>query len=301
MSEESSASAAPVASTEGSQVEGSQSEEAKQVETPQTIQANKKKFLLKVDGEDVEEEIDLNDEKEMTARLQLARAAKKRMSEAVAEKRKAFEIIKAFEADPETMLSRLGPKGREIAEQYLLKQIQDDMLSPEEKEHRELKKKLEAYEQKEAREKQEREQAAQQKKEYEYAQNFQSTIIEALNKSGLPKTPTNVKRMAAIMSNNLELGLELTPDDLAMEVFNERQEEIKAIIKDADGDQLIKIFGKDIANKIRKSDLKALQEKNSQLFQTGTRPEKSQKTAPPAKGYQTIDEWKAEVERRIKE
>jgi hypothetical protein len=295
------AAAQPTGSSEGAQSEA-QVQEVVQTETaPQQVVPNKKKFVLKVDGEDVEEEIDLNDEEGMKARLQLARAAKKRMSEAVAEKKKAFEIIKAFEADPESMLARLGPKGREIAEQYLLKQIQDDMLSPQEKEHRDLKKKLETYEQKEAREKQEREQSIQQKKEYEYAQSFQNTIIQALNKSGLPKSPELVKRMAAVMSKNLELGLELTPDDLVSEVKSDLINILKSVVGDADGDSLIQMFGKDVANKIRKSDLRVLQEKQSQLFQSGIRQEKSQKTAPPSKGFQTIEEFMAEAERRIRE
>lgn len=48
----------------------------------------KKKFQLKVDGEDIEEEVDFSDEEGMKSRLQLARAAKKRMAEAREEKKK---------------------------------------------------------------------------------------------------------------------------------------------------------------------------------------------------------------------
>lgn len=277
------------------------STELKVEETPAQVQANKKKYMLKVDGEDIEEEIDLNDDVGMTKRLQMARAAEKRMKSAATEKQKAFEIIKAFESDPESMLKRLGPKGREIAEKFLLAQIQDDMLTPEEKEFRQLKQENETYKQKEAREKEERAQAEQQKKEYEYAQTFQATIISALEKSGLPKTAVNVKRMASVMSKNLEYGLELTPDDLATEVFNERSEELKAIIKDADGDQLIKMFGEEMANKIRRSDLKKLQERQGQVFQPGKRTNSGSAPGPKSKGYTTMDEWKEQIERNIKE
>ena len=270
--------------------------ETKVAPTPETL---KKKFKLKVDGEEIEEEIDFNDEAGIVQRLQLAKAAKKRMAEAVNARKQAMEIVKAFEKDPESMLERLGDKGREIAEKYLMKHIQESMMSPEEKRLKELEKKVETYEQREAREKQEREAEAIAKKESEYANSFQQTIISALQKSGLPKTPQIVKRMAAIMQRNLEFGLELTPDDLVTEVKQELTELFQAISKDSDADHLLNILGKDAANKIRKHDLKSLQEKQAQVFQS---PKVSKSSNPkPDKGYTTIDEWKEQINKRIKE
>jgi len=268
-------------------------------ETKEAIKAAKKQYKLLIDGKESVEEFDPSDDEAVRKELQLSRAAKKRMAEAVAEKKKAFEIINAFEKDPETMLKRLGPKGREIAEKYLLAQINDDMLSPEQRELKTLREENETFKQREVREKAEREQSATLKKENEYAQAFQETIIQALNKSGLPKTPELVKRMAAVMSKNLEFGLELTPDDLVAEVKNDIMGLLKSIAGDAEGEQLATMFGPDVANKIRKFDIKSLQEKQGQVFQQGKKVD-----SLPAKkkdgGIVTMEQWKEDLDRRMK-
>lgn len=309
MSEVSAPSAAPTTTPSAAPTTGQVKESS-----PQLNEANgssdaaavtpemKRKFKLKVDGEEVEEEIDFNDEAGMVQRLQLAKAAKKRMTEAVSARKQAMDIVKAFEKDPESMLERLGDKGREIAEKYLMKHIQETMLTPEEKKQREIEKKLKEYEEKEERENKLRETTAQERKEYEYAQAFQNTIVSALEKSGLPKSPELVKRMASIMQKNLDFGLELTPDDLVEEVKSELTQMFQAITKDSDGEKLLNILGKDAANKIRKYDLKSLQEKQAQVFQGGgKKPSQSKPEPKSAKGYTTIDEWKEQISKRVKE
>lgn len=280
-------SSAPAESSEGSTVE---------VTAPAST---KERFTYKIDGEDVEEEVDFSDKESLKKRFQLSHAAEKRMSEAKAAKSKAFEIIKAFEEDPQNIFKRLGPKGREVAEKFLLEQIQEEMLSPEERTARDEKNELEKYrsEKKKAQEEAERKESSD--REMKYAQDFQNTIITALDKSGLPKSPELVKRMATIMKKNLSMGLELTSDDLVQEVKNDVMGFVKAIIGDSDGDHLIGLFGDDVANKIRKSDLRKLQDKQSAIFQQPTKttsaPARSKDSRP-----KSMEEWKRSLEERIK-
>lgn len=265
----------------------------------QAVAALKEKFKLTVDGEEFEEEVDWNNKEDIKRRLQLAHAAKKRMAEAKAEKAKAFDIVKAFEEDPGNILRRLGPKGREAAEKYLLEHIQESMLTPEQKAQAAKDAKLKKYEEQEELTAKQQAEQAMQAKQNQYAQEFQTTIIQALEKSGLPKSPANVKRMANIMANNLKLGLNLSPDDLVIEVKTEVQELLKSIMKDSDGDQLVSMFGEDIANKIRKSDIRKLQEKHGQVFQN-TQP-KSQVSQPKAEEDRplSMEEWKEQISRRV--
>lgn len=262
-------------------------------------QSFKKKLKLKVDGEEIEDEIDFNDEEGLKRKLQLSYAAKKRMEEAKAAKAKAFEIIKAFEEDPSNVFKKLGPKGREAAERYLLEQIQEEMLDPKDKELRDLKKFKEEIE----KERETAKEAAKRKEleaqEAKYAEDFQKTIISALDKSGLPKSPESIKRMAQVMSKNLELGLELTPDELAHEVKNDLQGMLKSLIKEASGDQLVAMFGEDIANRIRKYDIQKLQEKQGSVFGKSNKQEVSI-PRPKSNRPMTMDEWKASLEERVK-
>lgn len=264
--------------------------------TPAEVKSMKEKFKLKVDGEDFEEELDWNDKEAVKNKLQLAHAAKKRIGEAKTEKQKAMEILKAFEDG--TLLSK-HPNARKLAEDLLMAQIQEDMLDPKDKEIRDLRSKNEKYEMTEKQKTEAIRKEAAAKKEFAIAQDFQNTIIEALNKSGLPKTPKLVQRAADLMSKNLDLGLTLTIDDLVTELKGETTNSLKSIIKDADGEQLIAMFGEDLAKKIRKYDLKKLQESQGKVFQNGKKPTGEAPRPQADKQYMTPDEWNEEVNRRV--
>ncbi len=289
----------PTASTESTSAQPTEQKTQTQP-TQAEVKAMKEKFVYKIDGEDVEEELDLSNKEELRKRLQLGHAAKKRMAEAVAEKRKALEIIKSFESDDSfAELVQKHPKGREIAEKILLAKIQDEMLSPEEKALRAEKAELEQL-RKERKEREEKEKmSAQEKLEAKYAETYQKTIIDALNKTSLPKTPEMIKRMASIMNKNLQLGLDLTAEELAIELKSEVNAIVKSIVGDSDGDHLISLFGEDVAKKIRMSDIKKLQEKQSQVFQGGQKPQAQPSQPKEDSKPMSIEEWKESLNKRL--
>lgn len=268
-------------------------------ETKAEIKAMKERFKYTIDGEDVEEEVDLSDKEGLRKRLQLAHASGKRMNEAKAAKAKAFEIIKAFEEDPANVFKRLGPKGREAAEKFLLEQIQDEMLTPEEKTLRQEREELAALRAEKAKAKEDAEKSEASVKEKKYAESYQSTIISALEKCGLPKSPKLVADVARLLSKNLDLGLDLDADDLAKMIRDERTGDQKALVKDMDGDQLIAYFGEEIANKIRMSDLKKLREKQGQVFQPKAASVNQGQSSGPKKP-KSMDEWRESINQRIK-
>ena len=267
--------------------------------TPAEVKAQKEKFQYVIDGEQVEEEVDFSDKEALKKRFQLGHAAQKRMAEAKAAKAKAYEIVKAFEDDPANILERLGPKGLEAAEKFLMKKIQEQMKSPEEREYEMTKAELAKYKEQEKLAKEAEEKQKISAQEAKYAQEFQATIISALEKTGLPKTPDLVKRMAFIMSKNLELGLDLSPDELAQEVRKDQQELIKSLSKDASVEQLLEMLGPDIANKIRKYDLEKLKLKRNPVL-SPDKPEVFENTEKRSKKPVSMDEWKAQIEERLR-
>lgn len=267
--------------------------------TPTPTAAQKEKFQYVIDGETVEEEVDFSDKEALKKRFQLGHAAQKRMAEAKAAKAKAYEIVKAFEDDPANILERLGPKGREAAEKFLMKHIQNEMKSPEEREFEMTKAELAKYKEQEKQAKEAEEKQKISAQEAKYAQEFQATIIAALDKSQLPKTPYLVKRMAYIMSKNLELGLDLSPDELAAEVRAEQQGILQSISKDASAEQILAMLGPDVANKIRKYDLEKLKAKRTQV-QSPAKAEVFENSEKKEKNWTSLDEWRASLEERIK-
>ena len=271
---------------------------------PQTgeaaTKAQKEKLKLLVDGQEIEDEIDWSDREAIKRDRQIAHAAKKRFAEAAEAKKKAFELAKKFEASEDEFLSRLDPaKARALAEKFLLAQIKEEMLSPKEREDRDRK----AQEEKEINElrkfKSEHEAQKAAAMESEIAQNFQATIIDALKLTGMPPTPEGVKRMAALKLKNIELGLELTPQELAKEYKAEETRKLKALIGSADAAQLLEMFGPDIANKIRKHDLKGILEKQNQFTQKPQVTSQSRGDAP-TKDYETTEEWRERINRNLK-
>jgi hypothetical protein len=273
-----------------------------QVETeekPEEVVNNlKKKFLLKVDGEEFEEEFDLSDEESLKKELQLARAAKKRMAEAAEIKKKNFEIMQQLEQDPIALAKKMGPKGREIIEKYLYEQLIEENMSPEEKEYKNAMAELEQYRAEKKQAEEQRKLEAETAEQQKYEQYYQNLIIEGLEKSGLPKTPQNAQRMASLLQKNLSLGLELTPSDLANEVKRENLELIKTLSANATPEQLLELFGADVAKKIRQHDLKMIKSKQMQGIKTPSQvssPAKSEVKRP-----MTTDEYREMLNERMK-
>jgi len=239
----------------------------------------KKKYTYKAEGADVTEE--LSDE-EVQSRLSLSKVAQKRLQEASLTRKQAEQFIQALQNDPMSVLNNdkiMGQKKfREIAEKFLSEQLKQEMLSPQERQQQEKDERLKRYEEQEKEAKTQKEAEQAQKLEEHYAQEYQKTIISALESSSLPKNPFTVKRMAELMQKNLQHGLELEPQQLAQIVKEDLQNELKSTIGSASPEQLIQMFGQEIANKIRKHDLAQLQPKQSNFNPQATQtPQPNQK------------------------
>lgn len=268
------------------------------------VQPNKKKFKIKVDGKDEEMEIDLSDEAAITRHLQMSKVAAKRMNEAAITRKQAEQFIHALQSDPMRVLSDPRVMGSEkfqaIAEQFLAKKLQEQMLSPEERKRIEMEEKLRQYEEQDKKQKQDVEAKQIQALEEHYAQQYQKTIMDSLQSSNLPKNPFTVKRMAELMQKNIQHGLDLEPTQLAQLVREDYQRELVSLIGSSDADQIISMFGEDLTTKIRKHDLAKLKANQGSLPTHRNQPNSPQSNSGSAKPM-TKDEWKAVIERRAKE
>lgn len=226
---------------------------------PEVVAPSKRKYKFKSDGQDYEEEYD---DESITRQLSLAKAAQKRMNEASMTRKQAESFINALQNDPMSVLQDpriMGQeKFREIAEQFLSKQLEEQLLSPEEKARKNMEERLRKYEEQEKEEMTKAEQVKLQKLEEHYSNEYQKTIMEALNTSSLPKNSFTVKRMASLMQKNLEHELDLPPQALAQIVKEDYQKELVSLIGNSDASQILAMFGEDTVNKIRKHDLEKL-------------------------------------------
>jgi hypothetical protein len=271
--------------------------------TPKMI----KSLKIKVDNQEYDEalpfEVDENNKEHveyLKRNLQMSKAASKRMQEASLTKKQAQDFVAMLQQDPMKVLSDPRVMGEEkfraIAEAYLTKKIQEQQLTPEQRKSIEMQEKLRNYEENEKKQKDEVQAKQVQQLEEHYAQEYQKTIITALQSSNLPKNPFTVKRMAELMSKNIQHGLELEPNHLAQLVREDYQKELAALIGGSDPDQIIAMFGDEMTNKIRKADLAKL--KASQLAPQV--PRKTNNSIAQSEGRQKMrpDEYEAYLKNR---
>lgn len=265
-------------------------------------QKNVKKFKLKVDGQELEEEIDLADEESLKRHLQMSKAAQKRMSEAAKARRDAEELIGMFKGDIKSVLKQADKLGKSPAqvrkelEEYFAEQLEEEMLSPEQKAVKEAQRIIREREEEQKRAVQEREAREKQELQQRYAEDYDRKITEALSSGGVPKTARTVKRMAELMYKNLDMGLDLEPQHLATLVKEDYLNEMREMLGAADGDTLLKLLGDDTANKIRKADLARLKTSKSLFERKEVRP--IQQPEQPQKRKSTED-WLAERRKAV--
>lgn len=253
----------------------------------------KRMFKVKVNGK--EQEVT---EEELKQGYQTRKASDEKFREAAMKQKQAEEFINLLRTNPKKVLSdpNLGIDLRKFAEDYLVEQMEEEMMDPKEKELREAKRKLEEIEEEKKRQAREREEAEAAELKERFSSQYQTGIIEALQTSGLPKTEHTVKRMAYYMYQGLKRNYNLAPKDVVSMVKQDYINEQKSLYGQLDGDMLIELLGPEVAQKIRKHDVakhkksgKAPQQPEKQPTGGKIRKKKSKKIDK--------DTWKAKLDK----
>jgi hypothetical protein len=174
----------------------------------QEVRDMKRKFKLKVDGQEIEEEIDLSDEESIKKHLQLSKVAQKRMQESAMLQKDVETFIQQMQKDPINAISQLGVNFDSLAEQYVNQKLEELEKSPEQLEREKQIKELEELKAEREELRQKAEQAEQKRLQEKYVAEIDNDIDAALSDSNfqLPKSPYVVKRMAETMMLAMEKG-----------------------------------------------------------------------------------------------
>lgn len=221
-------------------------------------QAEKRWYSLKVDGQDIEEELSDDD---IRVRLQKSHAVDKRFAE-VANQRKQIEAaLSQLKNDPAKALKEIaGLDLDDWAEKRILERYQEAMLPEAEREKAEMQRKLADYE----RQFEEQKTSAEKQKADAYEQQvFEQTeqdFIQAVETLGYDKGFSRtvlVPMMAEIAESALDYGVELTPAQMASEA-NKRLETIhRRQVQGLKGEQLLKYLGDDVVTEAIRAKLAA--------------------------------------------
>lgn len=234
--------------------------EAKKVK--EEIKNLKKKLKAKVNGRQIDVEIDPNNEEELLRYVQKALASDEKFEEAANLRKSVSQLVEALKTNPLEILRRpeLGIDIKALAEQVLNQELEDMSKTPEQKKLEEMERKLKEYEEERTKLEEAKRQAEISKFQEEAFRQLDEDITGALATSDLPKSPYVIKRIADTMIEAVNLGYaDVSVKDILPIVEQQIQEEIRNMFEVAPEDVLEKLtdkyVGKSTLNKMRQKRL----------------------------------------------
>jgi hypothetical protein len=230
---------------------------------PEVKTANKKKYKLKVDGQEIEEELDLDNEEAVREHLQMSKAARKRMAEVADYKKNVANFFEALQKDPLKVLSdprlNISEEARKkMAEAIINNEVEELQKSPEQREKEALQRELETLKKQHEDAKTAREQAEFTRLQEQAAVQLDNDITSAIETGGLPKTSYTVKKMAEALMFCLQNDLDLSPKDIVPYIKKNTLSDFKEIISSLPDEEFEEWLGKDQITRIRKRNLARL-------------------------------------------
>lgn len=248
-----------------------------------------RKYKVKVDGK--EHEVD---EVELLRGYSHQKAANKILQEGTAARKQAEEFVSMMR-DPQKFYDtakKLGHDPRKLAEEYLAKQLEAELMDPRDRELAETKIKLKQMEDLDRAEKEKIEAQRNEVLKQKYAKDYSDQFVSALQETGLPPTKSMVADMAKYVSRAAKIGFKMTAVEAAQLVREDIQMAHQRLIGDADGDVLMKLLGDEVANKIRKYDTQRVRNPEQNL-KTPTEQGEARAMRPKSGGKRmTAQDWR---------
>jgi hypothetical protein len=213
----------------------------------------KKRMKFRVNGREVEKEIDLSDEESLQELLQKGFAADERFQSASAMEKRMRQFAELMQNDPYEALIAAGHDPDKLTEAYMKKRVEELSKSPEQLKLEQLQKEIEKERKERQRLEEEKLTAEQAKVESEYSRQLDEEITSALATSELPKSAYVVKRIA----ENLMIGIEQGNEDIQVQdvlplVEKQIREEIQQMLQVMPEEVIERFLGDNVTGKLRK-------------------------------------------------
>lgn len=216
----------------------------------------KKKLKLKVDGQEIEEEVDFNDEENLKKHFQKSKAFDKRVQEFQSYKAQVDQLLKMLEEDPESVLEKMGKNVDELAEKRLTRRVEEMKKSPEQLEREKMEAELKELRDAKKKADESAKQAELERMRNEAAQQIETDINQALDASNsmLPKrNPQVLQRISATMLFAMKNGYpNITAKDVIPLVEKQWKQELNDLFNVLPEDTLEMLVGKNNFDRLRK-------------------------------------------------
>jgi hypothetical protein len=194
-------------------------------------------------------------------------AASKELNEGKALRKQAEQLVEMLKDKGKLrdVMKKLGHDPRKLSEEILAEHLEDELMDPRDRELRDAKKRLEQIDAMERQQKEALEAKRVEEMKARFREEYQRDFIEALKKLEVPQNKETVSEMAKYIARAAQIGFKMTPDEAAKLVKEDNTERQRRLFHNADGETILKMFGEEIANKIRKADLAKLKNPNANL------------------------------------
>ena len=209
--------------------------------------------------------VDLGDEKVDLDQLKREREKWRKADQAFREAAQIRETNQQFmqrlEQDPESVLSdpRLSKKKRELAEKWLLEELQASVTpqDPKDAELSQLRQQLKEFQDQAEQQRQQEEQTKYQQVVAQRRDAIGATLAKALEMTPFSKEPKvqaeTIAEMAKYMRICRKAGYEVSPEELASHVQDLRLTSFRGLVSHLEGEELISTLGDDLAKKLQKA------------------------------------------------
>lgn len=239
----------------------------------QQLQEQLEEFVLKVNGKEIREKVNLKDKERITKALQMEKAAQIAFNERAITAKQLQEIqldVQEFLGqltenpmsiimNPEFNLTR--EQKRQLAEAILKEDLEHSKKTPEQIEIEETKKRYEELlAEKEALELQRRSEE-QQRLEQEAAIELENEIVQAIEIGQLPKSTYISKKLADLAYIAYSNGIDLSMKDLIPFVKQQYKKDIAEMLGILSDDEVEMLVSKDRIRSIRNKQIQAVKPK----------------------------------------
>lgn len=267
--------------------EGGKGSEVKQAAVKQEVKDQMQKWVLKgLKGEDIE----ITDVNDLIKRAQKGLGAELKFQEAASIKKEAAQLLQMIKEDPIALLEELGVNTVELSQKRLMKQLEEEQKTPEQKQRETELKELEEL----RKQVKDRDEAAKQaefdKIVAEEERKLEEGIVGALNEAKLPIKPAYIKRMVEVMQAGLEHGVNLSPKEALDFAKKEVVSDLRELLDASPDDYLEGLLGDGNIKRIRKQYLAKARAKvpTANDIKSNSKVEEIQKESKP-KG--TVKDW----------
>lgn len=207
------------------------------------------RYKIMVDNQEIEVDLD-----ELKRGYGHNKAAAQRMTEAQNMRKEVEHALRQLKADPLAVLGMMGHDVDAIMTQRLNAQLEEAMLSDEQRDLRRYKQELEQYQTAEQQAREEYERSIMEQQAAEMREHLSNQVVDALQASNLPRNSRTVERIGYYMKGAHAAGFtNVTPHDVVPYVRQDYLADIQSLMSDITPEQYETMLGKDNVAKIAKA------------------------------------------------